>query len=96
MCCIELLFVVDVSDPQQGPEDGQLWNDFCEDLVLLQVIGIFERDCKELSSECTLVDDVLGFVKEFELVALKRGCCKPLDFDILGNCGADRIMHLLV
>ena len=68
MSRIRLLLVIDVSDPQHSFEHGQLRDHLCKDLVSVKLVKIVERERQEFLPDGTLVNDVLNFIKEFELI----------------------------
>jgi hypothetical protein len=96
MSRIRLLFVIDVSDPQHSFEHGQLRDHLCKDLVSVKLVKIVERERQEFLPDGTLVNDVLNFIKEFELIPFEGRGCEPLDPDVLFNSLADSIVHHFV
>jgi hypothetical protein len=96
MSRIQLLLVIDVSNPKHSFEHGQLRDHLCKDLVSVKLLKIVERECQEFLPDGTLVNDVLNFIKEFELIPFKGRCREPLDPDVLFNSLADSIVHHFV
>jgi hypothetical protein len=96
MCCVSLFLVVNVSNTKHSLKDGQLGDHLSEDLIPIKLIQVVERKREEFLPDNALIDHVLNFIKEFELVPLEGRRCEPLNPNVLFDSLAYSIVHHFV